>query len=190
MHSVSTVPANVIGGRPGMALIETPVLIVGGGAVGLALAVDLGWRGVQCVVVEKEGPNARREHLRHDNVGVRTMEFARRWGIVPAIEHAGFPRDLPLSIVYKTAVLGYELARDEAPPKESARQLPFSPQRHELCPQNFFDPVIQQAAAAYAGNRLLHNHELLEFSDCGDHVEATVKAADAKEPLQIKAQYL
>jgi 2-polyprenyl-6-methoxyphenol hydroxylase-like FAD-dependent oxidoreductase len=186
---INGVPNNCLGGRR-YALIETPVLIVGGGAVGLALAVDLGWRGVQCVLIEREGPDARREHLRHDNVGVRTMEIARRWGIVPAIEHAGFPRDLPLSIVYTTGVLSYELARDEAPPKESARQLPFSPQRHELCPQNFFDPVIQQSAAAYAGNRLLHRHELVEFTDRGDHVDATVRAVESGELLQIRAQYL
>ena len=32
---------------------ETPVLIVGGGPVGLALAADLGWRGIECVLVEQ-----------------------------------------------------------------------------------------------------------------------------------------
>ena len=30
-----------------------PVLIVGGGPVGLALAADLGWRGVECLLVEQ-----------------------------------------------------------------------------------------------------------------------------------------
>ena len=30
-----------------------PVLIVGGGPVGLALAGDLGWRGVDCVLIEQ-----------------------------------------------------------------------------------------------------------------------------------------
>ncbi|MGH7089529.1 MAG: FAD-dependent monooxygenase, partial [Stellaceae bacterium] len=32
---------------------ETPVLIVGGGPVGLALAADLGWRGIACILVEQ-----------------------------------------------------------------------------------------------------------------------------------------
>jgi len=31
----------------------TPVLIVGGGPVGLALAAELGWRGVACTLVEQ-----------------------------------------------------------------------------------------------------------------------------------------
>ena len=32
---------------------HTPVLIVGAGPVGLALAGDLGWRGVPCTLIEK-----------------------------------------------------------------------------------------------------------------------------------------
>ena len=31
---------------------RTPVLIVGGGPVGLGLATDLGWRGVKCLLVD------------------------------------------------------------------------------------------------------------------------------------------
>ncbi|MFL5073331.1 MAG: FAD-dependent monooxygenase, partial [Xanthobacteraceae bacterium] len=30
-----------------------PVVIVGGGPVGLALAGDLGWRGVRCLLIEQ-----------------------------------------------------------------------------------------------------------------------------------------
>ena len=33
---------------------QTPVLIVGGGPVGLALAAELGWRGVACTLVERK----------------------------------------------------------------------------------------------------------------------------------------
>ena len=36
-----------------MAADETPVLIAGGGPVGLALAAELGWRGFPCILVEQ-----------------------------------------------------------------------------------------------------------------------------------------
>jgi 2-polyprenyl-6-methoxyphenol hydroxylase-like FAD-dependent oxidoreductase len=58
---------------------HTPVLIVGAGPVGLALAGDLGWRGVPCTLIEQT--DGRIEQPKMDLVGVRTMEFCRRWGI-------------------------------------------------------------------------------------------------------------
>ena len=65
-------------------IIKTPVLIVGGGPVGLALAGDLGWRGVQCMLIERG--DGRVENPKMDMVHIRTMEFCRRWGIVPWVE--------------------------------------------------------------------------------------------------------
>jgi 2-polyprenyl-6-methoxyphenol hydroxylase-like FAD-dependent oxidoreductase len=32
--------------------IETPVLIIGGGPIGLTLALELGWRGISCLLIE------------------------------------------------------------------------------------------------------------------------------------------
>jgi len=63
---------------------HTPVLIVGGGPVGFALAGDLGWRGVPCVLIEKTDGAVVQPKM--DLVGVRTMEFCRRWGIVDEIK--------------------------------------------------------------------------------------------------------
>jgi len=64
-----------------------PVLIVGAGPIGLALAGDLGWRGNACTIIEKT--DGRIDHPKMDLIGVRTMEFCRRWGI------AGDVRDAP-----------------------------------------------------------------------------------------------
>ena len=63
---------------------EIPVLIVGGGPVGLALAGDLGWRGIPCLLVEQS--DGAIVQPRMDLVGIRTMEFCRRWGLVGAVE--------------------------------------------------------------------------------------------------------
>ncbi len=50
-----------------------PVLIVGGGPVGLGLAADLGWRGIDCLLVEQGDGTI--YHPRANTVNSRTMEF-------------------------------------------------------------------------------------------------------------------
>ena len=76
-------------------MVETneilPVLIVGAGTVGLALAGDLGWRGRRCLVIEQSDGSIYQPRM--DFVGPRTMEFCRRWGLVDAVEHCPYPRD-------------------------------------------------------------------------------------------------
>jgi 2-polyprenyl-6-methoxyphenol hydroxylase-like FAD-dependent oxidoreductase len=58
-----------------------PVLIVGGGPVGLTLATDLGWRGVPFLLVERRDGSIGLPKM--NMVSARTMEFCRRWGIAP-----------------------------------------------------------------------------------------------------------
>ncbi len=118
------------------------------------------------------------------------MEFCRRWGLVEAVENAGFPRDSPMSIVYATAVLGHELARDEYPEKRHAQSPPFSPSKHELCPQNYFDPVMQRAALAYTTNRLLFSHRLVRLNQTRDSAVAEVEDAQSGKTKVFRARYV
>lgn len=173
-----------------MVTIDAPILIVGAGPVGMALSIELGWRGVPAVLVDKDGPNARQAHPRMDNVGIRTMEFCRRWGISDAVAHAGFPRDLPISIVYATGVLGHELARDNYPDRATAIPPPFSPERHELCPQNFFDPVLQRAAASYPTNDIRYGQRLIALIQTPEHVDATLEDTATGAVTTVRASYL
>jgi 2-polyprenyl-6-methoxyphenol hydroxylase-like FAD-dependent oxidoreductase len=66
---------------------DTPVLIAGAGPVGLALAVELGLRGVECLVVE---PRLRPTRLRPraKTLNALTMEHARRWGLAARLRAA------------------------------------------------------------------------------------------------------
>ena len=71
----------------------TQVLIAGGGPVGLATALELGRRGIACVVVE---PRTSVTHARPrcKTVNVRTMEHLRRWGLAERLrERAPLPAD-------------------------------------------------------------------------------------------------
>lgn len=170
--------------------VTVPVLIVGGGPVGLALALDLGWRDVPNLLIDQGSADARRFHPRMDNVGIRTMEFCRRWGIASLVAHAGFPRDLPTSIVYTTAVLDPELARDPYPSKADAVPPPISPESHELCPQNFFDPVMQQAAGSHPSSDVRYGQRLIGLVQQDDHVEATIEDSESRQQWSVRASFV
>ena len=64
---------------------ETPVLIVGGGPVGLALALDLGWRNIPCVLIEQGDGEV--VDAKMFTTGIRSVEFCRRWGIAEKVKH-------------------------------------------------------------------------------------------------------
>src|SRR5215467_4945087 len=94
--------------------LETEVLIVGAGPVGLTLALDLAWRGIDVIVVELrhagEPPRIRSNH-----VSARSMEIFRRLGVAASLRQAGLPADYPNDVAFRTAVTGIELTRIAIP---------------------------------------------------------------------------
>jgi 2-polyprenyl-6-methoxyphenol hydroxylase-like FAD-dependent oxidoreductase len=167
---------------------RTSVLIIGGGPVGLALAGDLGWRGVACTLIEKGDGSVAQPKM--DMVGIRAMEFCRRWGIVDWVESAGYNRDYPQDCAWVTHLNGYEFGREPFPPPSQEKPPPHSPQKRERCPQNFFDPVLQRFAKSSPSVSLRFETELLEFEDRGTHVEAIVQDVRTGEQRTISADYL
>src|SRR5258708_24407880 len=109
-----------------------PVLIVGGGRVGLALAGDLGWRGIPCLLIEQS--DGAIVQPRMDLVGIRTMEFCRRWGLVGAVEASPYPRDIAQDNVYVTSLAGHELGRERFPSMGDENPPRVSPQKPERSP--------------------------------------------------------
>jgi 2-polyprenyl-6-methoxyphenol hydroxylase-like FAD-dependent oxidoreductase len=165
-----------------------PVLIVGAGPVGLALAGDLGWRGVKCLVVEQSDGTIVQPRM--DMVGIRTMEFCRRWGIVDDVEGAPYPRDYPQDNVYLTSLAGWELGRERFPAMADDRPPPSSPQKRERCPQNMFDPILRRFAAAQRGVELRYQTRLLSFREAGDHVVAELEDVSNGARHLVRAQFL
>ena len=89
--------------------MRTPVVIVGGGPVGLALALFLDAQQVACVVCD-EGDFSF-EHPRGNTHNARTMEHYRRLGIADRVRTLGLPDTYPTDVAYFTRYSGFELAR-------------------------------------------------------------------------------
>ena len=95
-------------------MTESNVLIVGAGPVGLTLAIDLAWRGIDVTVVETRAPAAPPEP-KCNHVAARTMEIFRRLGLAEKVRNAGLPADYPHDISYRTSFTGPELTRIHIP---------------------------------------------------------------------------
>jgi 2-polyprenyl-6-methoxyphenol hydroxylase-like FAD-dependent oxidoreductase len=165
-----------------------PVLVIGGGPVGLALAGDLGWRGIACTLVEQSDGSIYQPRM--DLVGIRTMEFCRRWGIVPAVEGSPYPRDYAQDNIYLTSLTGYELGRERFPGIGQAPPPKESPQRRERCPQNMFDPILRAFAASQNNAALRYRTRLVSFRQTADLVTAVVENAETGAREEILARYI
>src|SRR5215469_8640996 len=153
---------------------EIPVLIVGAGPVGLALAGDLGWRGIQCLLVEQSDGAI----------------YQPRMDLVGAVEASPYPRDLPQDNVYVTSLAGYELGRERMPTLAAAKAPAESPQRRERCPQNMFDPILRDFAAAQKNVMLRYRTRLVGFAQDTDGVTAEVENGTTGSRDTIRAAYL
>jgi 2-polyprenyl-6-methoxyphenol hydroxylase-like FAD-dependent oxidoreductase len=167
---------------------HTPVLIVGAGPVGLALAGDLGWRGNSCILVEKTDGAIIAPKM--DMVGIRTMEHCRRWGIADWVEHSPYPRNYPQDNVYVTSLTGYELAREIVPPKDQELRPAQSPQNRERCPQDMFDPILTRFVSQFPAIELRRRTELLHLAEHSKKVVATLRDLETGETYELSADFV
>ena len=89
------------------------VVIIGGGPVGMVLAMNLAAFGVRSVIVNTE--TSSRWHPKGNTHNARTMEHYRRLGIAKALRKVGLPADHPTDVAYFTTLNGWELARHPLP---------------------------------------------------------------------------
>jgi 2-polyprenyl-6-methoxyphenol hydroxylase-like FAD-dependent oxidoreductase len=99
-------------------LARAPVGIVGGGPVGMTLALLLDRLGVPSVIFNSEPTT--RWHPKGATEGTRTMEVFRLLGLADAIRALGMPESHPTDVTYFTRFNGYELARLRMPSRAEA----------------------------------------------------------------------
>jgi 2-polyprenyl-6-methoxyphenol hydroxylase-like FAD-dependent oxidoreductase len=135
-------------------MTESQVLIVGAGPVGLTLAIDLAWRGIDVTIVEMRARAAPPEP-KCNHVAARTMEIFRRLGIAEKVRNAGLPADYPHDISYRTTFTGQELTRIQIPCRRDRFTRKDGPDCNWPTPepphrinQIFLEPILFDQAAA------------------------------------------
>lgn len=177
-------------------MIETPVLIVGGGPSGLMLANELGVRGVSALLVDAKPSTAFNPQA--NATQARTMEHFRRLGFADEIRKLGLPPDHPTDIAYLTRLSTYELARLSLPTSAqaarnvqnmsgswSAAELP-----HRIS-QKYVEPVLKKHADKWKSNEIRFAWKLNRYERFEDHIKAWIQPIDnSQEEIQVKTLYL
>ena len=73
---------------------DFPVVIIGAGPVGMNLALDLAFREIRCLIIEKNFSTSK--HPQGNTHNLRTMEHYRKLGLADKIRNVGLPLDLSL----------------------------------------------------------------------------------------------
>jgi 2-polyprenyl-6-methoxyphenol hydroxylase-like FAD-dependent oxidoreductase len=127
-----------------------PVAIVGGGPIGLTLALFLDLHGVRSVLFNTE--KTTRWHPKGSSEGPRTMEHFRRLGLAEEIRKLGLPSDHPTDVAYFTRFGGAELARLPMPSAADAIRMVAAAPKTDQVPE-----PIHRANQMYV-DRFLYDH--------------------------------
>jgi tetracenomycin A2 monooxygenase-dioxygenase len=180
---------------------KAPVLIVGGGIVGLSAALFLSRLGVKSVLIERHKSTS--VAPRATGVHVRTLELFRVAGVEPAIRKAGrelvVPGD-PTSKVSEGA--GGAIPRiilrtttlsdiDNAIVLESPEMQPseISPCPPIWCGQDLVEPHIVEAAEA-AGADIRFHTSLISFEQDGEGVTAVLEDRNTGLRKILRCSYM
>lgn len=170
--------------------MQTDVLVVGAGPVGLALAIELGQQGRSCLVVERNDRVGYAPRAKTTNV--RTRELLRRWGIADSLAAASpFGLQYPPDVVFATRLAGIELARFHnafhGRPERDAR----FPEHAQWIPQYTVEEVLRRHAESLPGVALHFQTELQAFEDQGAvGVRADIRNTAGGEATAVQARFV
>lgn len=166
---------------------ETSVAIVGGGPVGLALACELGLRGIDCVLIEKR--DGKLHVPKMSLVAAGGMELCRRWGIAKKVRSVVWSDHHALDIVYLETLAGAELVRNKIPSYAEKRP-DWSPEGMCQCPQIFFDPILGERVSQLEKVTVLHETEMRDFQARHDGVSVAIGNVAGGDSREVRARYL
>ena len=177
-------------------MISSNVLIVGAGPVGLTLAIDLAWRGIDVTIVERRAP-AEPPEPKCNHVAARTMEIFRRLGLAGKVRNAGLPADYPHDISYRTTFAGQELARIVIPCRRDRFTMKEGPDCNWPTPepphrinQIFLEPILFEHAASRPRIRIINRTMVEEIRIEDRSAEVTLRDLETGAASRLSCNYL
>jgi 2-polyprenyl-6-methoxyphenol hydroxylase-like FAD-dependent oxidoreductase len=171
------------------------VIIVGGGPVGLTLAIELGQQGVSCELVDKRPAQGRLPKMERCNA--RTMENLRRLGIADEIRAAGFDNNLPMDVfICWESLVRPPLVHHHYPSVNELKarirevddgSLPLEP--YQLISQYTLEPLLRRVAERTPGVGVQFGQQLVDFEQDEAGVTARIRTTGGDDRL-LRGDYL
>ncbi|MFI9380452.1 FAD-dependent monooxygenase [Kutzneria sp. NPDC052558] len=163
-------------------MIEKDVVIVGAGAVGLSLAMQLGRLGVSSLAVDRRAATS--DHPRARGINTRTAELMRQWGMEGAIRRNALPPEDFCFAYRRDSMRGHEYGRTVT---DDGIDVPSAMPRL-LVPQDIIEDELRERARESAEIRL--RTEVEDFEETETGVLATIRDLRTGEVQQTRSRYL
>ena len=173
-----------------MSLDRRPrVVIVGSGPSGLAAAIELGARGIACLILER---NVRAGFApRAKTTNIRTREHLRRWGIADKLAAASpFGVDYPPNVLFVTRLNGKLITRFEGALGCDPRRDDRYSEHGQWIPQYKLEAVLKEHAVSLSGVELRYGSEFVGLEQDCNLVRVRVRDVASGEEQVIEADYL
>lgn len=175
---------------------QVPVLIAGGGPVGLTLALTLAQYGVAAILVERNPSTT--THPKMDITNGRSMELFRHLGVADELRKVAVPEDHPFDVSWVTNLNGWELARFRypTPAQRRASIRECNDGRMTLEPamrvsQALLEPALKSILESRAPQiDIRFGWALDSFRQDADGVDAVIRCSTTGETRTIRAQFL
>jgi 2-polyprenyl-6-methoxyphenol hydroxylase-like FAD-dependent oxidoreductase len=175
-------------------LSQYDVIVVGAGPVGLTLAIDLGRRGVRCLLIERSPTTL--PYPKMDRSNARTMEFYRRIGIADRVRALGYPADNPMDVFLTERLSKPPIAVLKYPSvAERRKQIAESPngafllEPYQLVSQNKLEPLLKEVAEATPNVTVRYGIGLEDYSQDDSGVTVQARRVDG-QPEELSATWL
>jgi len=173
--------------------LTTPVLIVGGGPVGMNMALNLAHWGTPCVLVNDQPDTP--AHPQGNSHNARTMENYRRLGIADEIRTVGLPPDHCGDAICVTRINAHEMGRIVLPTNRERitpgfPELDFTPEPNHRASQMFVEAILKKHIDASPLVDVRFGWHMRSFDQDEDSVRAEIENLTTGETVTVNTGYL